>query len=395
MTRDPPLRSRSRFAGFALLFAWLLFLGTLGAGAGYVLTLSEQPETVARGPAVAVRLPETEAAATTPAEAEPPEAAPAETKPAETKPAETLPPPPPPAPATGQAAKSEPPPPPPAATEAPTQAAPAPEATQEAALPKPAPPRALEPWERNRQPFDADEARPRIAVVVTGLGLSSSATEAAIRQLPPAVTLSFTPYSRRLNEWIALARVNGHEVMIDLPMEPTSYPDDDPGPLALLTALSPAQNLERLQWALGRATGYVGVAAVMGSRFTASASHVEPILAEIKDRGLMFLDNRASEDSVAGAIAAKMGLPSAVNDRDLDRAQASRVAIDSRLVQVETVARTQGAAVAIARAYPVTIERLRVWAGELEGRGLVLAPITAVAGRQPSQEAHARNARGE
>ena len=238
-------------------------------------------------------------------------------------------------------------------------------------------------WRRNSQPFDARDKRPRIAVVLTGLGLSSAATEAAIKQLPPAVTLSFTPYSRKLNQWVALARVNGHEVMLDLPMEPTSYPNDDPGPQALLTALSSRQNLDRLRWTLDRTTGYVGVATIMGSRFTASENHLEPILTALKNRGLLFLDNRSSDQSIAGQLATRIGVPRAINDRALDRAQASRVAIDARLVQIESIALADGVAVAMGRPYPVTIERLREWAQEVESRGFVLAPISAVANRQP------------
>ncbi len=261
---------------------------------------------------------------------------------------------------------------PPAAT---TQA---PKDVQVAALP----PDPQSPWRRNRQPFNEADPRPRIAVVLTGLGLASKVTEAAIKELPGGITLSFTPYSRKLNQWVALARVNGHEVMLDLPMEPTSYPDDDPGPQALLTALSSHQNLIRLRWTMDRVTGYVGLAGVMGSRFAASKEHMEPVLEELKGRGLLFLDNRASDRSLAAALAGEIGVPSAVNDRALDRAQASRVAIDARLVQVENVARSEGFAVAMGRPYPVTIERLREWAKGLEARGFALAPISALANRQ-------------
>ena len=281
-----------------------------------------------------------------------------------------------------------------------TATAPAPPAPptvedQKAALPRIAAPDTMPPWKRNSRPFDQNDTRPRIAVVVTGLGLSSAATEAAIKELPPAVTLSFTPYARRLGEYVSLARVNGHEVMLDLPMEPTSYPDDDPGPQALLTALSERQNLERLRWTLDRASGYVGVAAVMGSRFLASVEHLEPVLDEIKRSGLVFLDNRASDESIGGELATKIGIPNAVNDRFLDRTLASRVAIDARLIQLERIAFTDGSAVAMGRPYPVTIERLRDWSKEVEKRGYVLAPITAVAGQKLNQGAAAHNAKTE
>jgi len=257
-----------------------------------------------------------------------------------------------------------------------------PELVEEPAAPQTEPTGAQPRWQRYAQDFDDPDKRPRIAIVLTGLGLSSAATEAAINQLPAAVTLSFTPYSRRLDQWISLARTGGHEVMLDLPMEPTSYPDDDPGPQALLTALSPAQNLERLNWTLSRASGYVGVATVMGSRFTTSEEALTPVIEALKEQGLIFLDNRSSQESVAWRLAAKIGTANAVNDRTLDTAQASRVAIDARLVQLEGIARAEGFAVAMGRPYPVTIERLREWAKGLSGRGFVLAPISAVVDRQ-------------
>jgi hypothetical protein len=120
----------------------------------------------------------------------------------------------------------------------------------------------------------------------------------------------------------------------------------------------------------------------MGSRFTTSESAITPILEALKEKGLIFLDNRSSEESVAGRLAAKIGVASAVNDRTLDLAQANRVAIDARLVQLEGTARAEGVAVAMGRPTPVTIERVREWAKGLPERGFVLAPISAVVDRQ-------------
>jgi polysaccharide deacetylase 2 family uncharacterized protein YibQ len=120
----------------------------------------------------------------------------------------------------------------------------------------------------------------------------------------------------------------------------------------------------------------------MGSRFAASREHMEPVLEELKGQGLLFLDNRDSDSSLAAALASEIGVPRAVNDRSLDRAQASRVAIDARLVQIENMARSAGFAVAMGRPYPVTIERLSEWVKGLEARGFALAPISALANRQ-------------
>lgn len=238
-------------------------------------------------------------------------------------------------------------------------------------------------WQRYASVYQESGDQPRIAVVLTGLGFSREATEAAIKQLPAGVTLSFTPYAQQLDQWIALARGNGHEVMLDLPMEPVTYPNDDPGPQTLLTELDDLENQQRLRWVLSRAQGYVGLAATMGSRFSGSEPNLKPILAEIKDLGLMFLDNRASHESVADRVAQELSLPHAVNDRTLDNDGAGHLTIDARLAQVERVALSDGTSVAMGRPYPATIERLREWVRTLESRGFALVPITALAEQQP------------
>ncbi|MGQ0664621.1 MAG: divergent polysaccharide deacetylase family protein, partial [Pseudomonadota bacterium] len=250
--------------------------------------------------------------------------------------------------------------------------------------PPPAPLIGAPPWIRYARSFDANDRRPRVVVVVSELGLSSAATEAAIQQLPGGVTLAFSPYADKLAQWIDLARAAGHEVLLNLPMEPIDRRTSDPGPRALLTSLPPKQNLERLDWVLGRVMGYVGVTNHMGSRFTASGAALKPVLEAINDRGLMFLDSRATPRSVATRLATEIGLPRAINDRIIDQ-EASRAAIDARLADIERIARESGVAVAIGYPFPVTYERLNNWLLALEGKGLALAPITAAVNRQPDR----------
>jgi hypothetical protein len=239
-------------------------------------------------------------------------------------------------------------------------------------------------WLRYSRPFDANDRRPRVAVIVSELGLSSAATTAAIQQMPADISLAFSPYADSLDHWIGLARAAGHEVLLNLPMEPINFPANDPGPRALLTSLSAQQNLERLDWVLGRINGYVGVTNHMGSRFTTMPEAIKPVLSAINDRGLMFVDSRASTRSIAAKLASDIGLPRAINDRQIDQ-EASRSAIDNRLTEIERIARENGSAVAMAQPYPVSLERLREWLPTLETKGLVLAPITAVANRQPDR----------
>ncbi|MEE2970642.1 MAG: divergent polysaccharide deacetylase family protein [Pseudomonadota bacterium] len=213
--------------------------------------------------------------------------------------------------------------------------------------------------------------------MITGLGLSSAATNIAIQSLPGTITLAFAPYADRLDEWIRLARTAGHEVMLNVPMEPVNYPEYDPGPQALLTSLSPQENVERLLWTLSRATGYVGVVDFMGSRFTTSRKHLRPILKMLKKRGLMFLDSKSASRSLAPVLAGDIGIPFAANTRFIDE-RASRFAIDKQLELLEAVAKNQKTAIGIGSPYPVTLERISNWLQGLKDRGIILAPVSAM-----------------
>ena len=160
-------------------------------------------------------------------------------------------------------------------------------------------------------------------------------------------------------------------------MEPVDVGIQDPGNYALLTSLPTRTNLERLDWLLGRFSGYVGVINFMGDRFTTSEPHLRPVLEAVRGRGLMFVDRRTSPRSVVEKVSLEIGLPGAASDRQIDT-QASRAAIDARLRDLERLARAGGQAVGVAYPYPVTIELLSEWARGLRAKGIDLVPTSAL-----------------
>jgi polysaccharide deacetylase 2 family uncharacterized protein YibQ len=223
-------------------------------------------------------------------------------------------------------------------------------------------------WQLYARPFKEAVDRPRVAVVVTDLGLDKAATEAAIAKLPAEVTLAFSPYATDLAKWIKKARDSGHEVLIGLPSEPAGFPARDPGPLALMLSLSPEDNLTRLETVLAKAGGYTGVVA-LGTRFTGSSGQLAPVLAALRERGLLYIGDGASGGDRTPPYA---GITTVI-DRDL-----YREAIEERLAVVAAAARDKGRAVAIAGARPVTLDRLVAWMNRLSDQGVVAAPASAV-----------------
>ncbi len=227
---------------------------------------------------------------------------------------------------------------------------------------------------------EADSRTPRIAIIVSGLGLSQTGTQEAIRLLPPEVTLAFAPYGNSLGRWVSRARQEGHETVLQVPLEPFDYPNNDPGPHTLLTTLSAEENSERLHWLMARMSGYAGVMNHMGARFTASRQALEPLARELTERGLYFIDDGASPRSLSMTIAESVGLSFVSGDLALDTTPA-KDEIDARLLQLETMAVSRGRAVGVAAALPVVVERIAEWAKTAESRGFILTPASTLTGR--------------
>ncbi len=236
-------------------------------------------------------------------------------------------------------------------------------------------------WQVYAKPFKNQDTNPRVAIVVRGLGRSESATNAAINLLPGNVTLAFDPYAPNLSDWIKKARAAGHEVMLMVPLEPATFPYDDPGPLGLMTINSTEENRLRLESILGLMTGYIGVMTVMGSKFNNSDSHLRSFLEVLKKRGLMFLDGSVGAKTLSPEIAKELDLPTVVANIVLDLIP-TKSEIDVRLAELETVLASKSRAVAIADGYPFSIERIAAWTADLDSKNLVLAPVSALASKQ-------------
>jgi len=214
-------------------------------------------------------------------------------------------------------------------------------------------------------------AASKVAFIVDGLGLSQSATEAAINKLPANVTLAFSPYARNLKKWVEQAKAKGHEVLIEVPMESKQFPSEDPGPLGLLTSIEAKENTERLEAILKESAGTVGVLDTMGSKFRESGEHINPVFAKLKESNLVYVQG------TPGVRVGEASVPTAIADVIIDE-RPFRAAIDARLDYAERLAKYQGSAVVSMGAKPVNFERLILWAEQAQKKGIVLAPISQV-----------------
>jgi polysaccharide deacetylase 2 family uncharacterized protein YibQ len=255
-----------------------------------------------------------------------------------------------------------------------------------AAIPPPAPtslPPHLEPpgsrpqpaWLRYAVAPPPTEGRPIVAIVLDDLGLDRKRTQRAIALKAP-LTLSFMTYAEDLARQTAAAHQAGHELLLHVPMQAIDA-HEDPGPNGLLVSLGRDEILRRLRWGLDRFPGYVGINNHMGSRFTGDTAGMTPVIDELRERGLLFLDSRTTAATVGEALARHIGVPNAARDVFLDDDQ-SMPAIAARLADLERVARRKGSAIAIGHAHDTTLAALAEFLATLDARHLALVPLSAV-----------------
>lgn len=235
------------------------------------------------------------------------------------------------------------------------------------------------PFDAYREPVPAGvtEKEPKIALVVSGLGINEQGSLDAIDQLPEAVTLGFAPYGRSLETTVSAARVRGHEVVLELPLEPFDYPQNDPGPHTLLTGDAPRANLEKLFWLMARFGGYIGVMNNMGARFTAAAADFAPVMEELGARGLGYIDDGSSNRSVAAQLAGANKVPFARASMAIDT-DPSKDAILAALASLEAEALQTGSAIGIVSALPISIQTVTDWSADLGDKGIALVPVSAL-----------------
>lgn len=231
------------------------------------------------------------------------------------------------------------------------------------------------PLARFSRPFENPEGKPTVSIIVGGLGTNRTRTRDAINELPPEVTLAFAPTADNLRGWVQEARRAGHEVLIELPMEPYDFGRGRPHPQVMQTGVSVDQNLKRLSTLLRRTSGYVGVMNHQGDKFATDADAIDPITQALSARGVAFFEDGRLIRSELQRSARDAGLAFGKATSLID-ARPGADEISQQLLLLETTAREQGAALGTGQPFPVTYDILKEWLPTLESKGIALAPAS-------------------
>lgn len=216
---------------------------------------------------------------------------------------------------------------------------------------------------------------PKITLVLGGMGLNPGLTRKAIESLPGDVTLGFAPYGDDLQAQVNRARSAGHEILLQVPMEPVGYPGNSPGPRTLLADAKPEENLASLRWLMSRFAGYSGITNYMGGRLLTSEEALRPIMKDVKSRGLVYLEDGTLDMTLSTSVSQDVNLPVQRATMVID-AEPTAAAIAAALARLEREARQNGAVIATGSGLDVTIETVAEWAKTLQDKGILLVPVS-------------------
>ncbi|WCK01940.1 divergent polysaccharide deacetylase family protein [Agrobacterium tumefaciens] len=241
----------------------------------------------------------------------------------------------------------------------------------------------LRPMEQYARPWSGARGT-RVAIVVGGLGLSQTGSQKAVRELPAEVTLGFAASGNSLQRWMQDARRQGHEILLQIPLEPFGYPGTNPGPDTLLAGDPAKVNIDRLHRSMAKITNYTGIMNYLGGRFLAEQSALEPVMRDIGKRGLLFLDDGSSAQSLSGGIAKAISAPQGFADVLLD-GEVTEASILRKLDELERIARRNGQAIGVASAFDESIAAISKWSREAGGRGIEIVGVSALVSGQAGQ----------
>lgn len=213
---------------------------------------------------------------------------------------------------------------------------------------------------------------PRIALVITELGLDQNLLTKALR-LPTQAALAFSPYPQRGGAWQDLAQREGYEAVLGLPLAPTDPSRADAGPLALDPAMPPEAMREHLNRILARGSGFIALAGAAGA-FAGAEHAFAPVAAELARQGLGFVELGGDE---LAATARAAGLAYRAAEGPIDGVPTAEE-IDRRLAAAEAEARRTGSVVIFARPFALGYERLWRWADQLPTKEIALVPLSAL-----------------
>jgi polysaccharide deacetylase 2 family uncharacterized protein YibQ len=158
-----------------------------------------------------------------------------------------------------------------------------------------------------RPPSEAERRGQPIAVIIDDIGYDLRLVEELVRIGAP-LAFAILPHTPHAVEAARILHQAGKEILLHMPMEPRSYPAENPGAGALFVHMGDEEIRRRIETGIAAVPYISGVNNHMGSRFMEDEAKLFVVMQELAKRGLFFVDSRTTSDSRGRAAAARAGV---------------------------------------------------------------------------------------
>ena len=206
-------------------------------------------------------------------------------------------------------------------------------------------------------PPKKDDVVPRIAIIIDDIGYDKNLAMGLL-DIDKNITFAILPFSPAGAQLAHSLSAKGAELMLHLPMEPTQYPEVNPGPGALLSSMSPDELLTQLRKDIRAVPGTVGANNHMGSKLTADSDKMNQIFTVLKQKNMFFVDSRTSVESKGEQSARMFQLKFSHRDVFLDNFQDVEY-ISGQIEKLIKQAKDHGSAIGIGHPHQATLDALK------------------------------------
>lgn len=206
-------------------------------------------------------------------------------------------------------------------------------------------------------PETPSEKKPLLAIIVDDGGNQMDLTK-RVAALSLPLTWAILPDTRHAVETARLADSKQIPCLVHLPMQALSDQDGSKE-YVVGRGMTSEQIKANTTKALDLLPNAIGLNNHRGSLATSSGEIMEPVIAVLKERGLMFIDSRTSDKSVAYDVAVANGVPSMKNRGFLDGSP-EKSEIEKRFNEVTSLAEKRGSAIVICHFRPTTVSYLEL-----------------------------------
>ncbi len=176
-------------------------------------------------------------------------------------------------------------------------------------------------------PTAGQQGRP-IAVIIDDIGFDLRIVK-ELAGIHAPIAFAILPHTPHAAEAAGFLHAAGKEILLHLPMEPRSYPEDSPGAGALMVDMDERQIRKQIQENLAAVPYASGVNNHMGSRFMEDAARLTIVMEELKKRGLYFVDSRTTADSRGREAANRAGVRFAARSLFIDHVPGYAAAMEN------------------------------------------------------------------